>query len=198
MTQTATYTVDAFLDDVKEIFASSKDALVQAQTVADCLKKLLAVPGWLEERIDLPEEGGFGRYDLHYNESVGHPNPGYYFMCTVQKPGQDNLPHDHGAAWVVYGVYEGAIEQNKWRWAYPGEGVDSPQIVPAGSFVQRDGAVAMFMPGEIHHTVNVTGGRALVVRFESQKLDQVTRYQFNPKDNSEEAGMSRYQLMIPG
>ncbi|MFQ6030499.1 MAG: hypothetical protein ACE5Q6_23740 [Dehalococcoidia bacterium] len=184
MTQTATYTMEAFIADVKEIFASSKDALVQAQAVAEHMKALLAVPGWLEEKLDLPEEGGYGRYDLHLDESAGHPEPGFWLMATVQKPGQDNLPHDHGAAWVVYGVYEGAIKQTKWRWFYPGEGVESPRIKETGHFVQRDGKVAFFLPGEIHHTENVAGGRSLVVRLESQKLDQVTRYQYNPETNT--------------
>ena len=39
-------------------------------------------------------------------------------MCGIQRPVQDNLPHDHGTTWVVYGVYQGAIEQTKWRWYY--------------------------------------------------------------------------------
>ncbi len=105
-------------------------------------------------------------------------------MCTVQKPGQDNLPHDHGAAWVVYGVYDGAIKQTKWRWFYKGEGVDTPRIKETGDFVQKNGKVAFFLPGEIHHTENVTGGRALVVRLESQKLTEVTRYQYDPDANT--------------
>ncbi len=184
MTQTAIYTMEAFVADVKDIFASSKDPLVQAQKVADHLKDLLAVPGWLEEKLELPEEGGFGRVDLHLDEETGHPGSGFLLMCSVQKPGQDNLPHDHGAAWVVYGVYQGAIKQTKWRWYYPGEGVDSPRIQETGHFVQEDGSVAFFLPGEIHHTENVSGGRSLVVRLESQKLDQVIRYQYNPEDNS--------------
>ncbi len=65
--QTATYTIEVFLDDVREVCASSKDALVLAQGVAQHMKKLLATPAWLEEKLDLPEEGGFGRYDLHYD-----------------------------------------------------------------------------------------------------------------------------------
>ena len=184
MTQIATYTMEAFLADVREIFASTKDALVQAQAVAGHLQELLEVPGWLEEKLNLPEEGGYGRYDLHLDEELGHPNPGFYLMASVQKPDQDNLPHDHGAAWVVYGVYQGSIKQTKWRWFYPGEGVAHPQIKETGHFVQNEGAVAFFLPGEIHHTVNVAGVRSVVVRLESQKLDRVTRYQYNPKDNS--------------
>ena len=105
-------------------------------------------------------------------------------MASVQKPDQDNLPHDHGAAWVVYGVYDGAIEQRKWRWFYPGEGVDTPQIKETGDFVQENGTVAFFMPGEIHTTKNISGKRSLVVRLESQKLDRVTRYQYDPKKNT--------------
>jgi hypothetical protein len=105
-------------------------------------------------------------------------------MASVQEPEQDNLPHDHGAAWVVYGVYDGEIKQTKFRWFYPGEGVDSVQIKETGDFVQRDGKVAFFLPGEIHNTLNVSGGRALVVRLESQKLDRVVRYQYNPDEGT--------------
>ena len=184
MTQTATYTLEAFVDDLKEIFASSQDLLVQAQAAAQRLKELLAVPGWLEKKLNLPEEGGFGRYDLHLDEEIGFPASGFYLMCTVQKPDQTQLPHDHGVAWVAYGVYSGSIKQTKFRWAFPGEGVDSPQIKETGNFTQEDGTVAFFLPGEIHQTLNVTGGRALVVRLESQKLDTLTRYQYDPKDNS--------------
>ena len=186
MTQTTAYSMDAFIDDVKDIFANTSDPKAQAEAVADHLKDLLAVPGWLEERLDLPEEGGYGRMDLHLEEDSGHPGPGWLLMCSVQRPGQDNLPHDHGAAWVVYGVYDGAIEQTKWRWFFPGEGVKEASIKETGRFTQRDGSVAYFLPGEIHNTRNVIGteGRSLVVRLESQKLDRITRYQYNPLDNS--------------
>ena len=51
MTQTATYTLVAFVDDVKQIFASSKDPLVQAQGVANQLKQLLAIPGCLTRYV---------------------------------------------------------------------------------------------------------------------------------------------------
>ena len=183
MAQTAVYTMEAFVADVKEIFASNKDPLVQAQAAAGRMKQLLAVPGWLEA-AGLPGQEGFGRYDLHLDEESGHPGNGFYLMYSVQIPGQDNLPHDHGAAWVVYGVYQGSIKQTKWRWFYPGEGVDQLQIKETGSFVQKDGAVAFFLPGEIHNTLNLEDGRSVVVRLESQKLDRITRYQYNPADNA--------------
>jgi len=179
--QTATYTMEAFIEDARTVFRTEQDPHIQAKTVSAFLKKLLAVPGWLEEKLDLEEEGGYGRFSLHLDEETGHPGNGWWLMASVQKPGQDNLPHDHGVTWVVYGVYSGAIRQRKWRWAFPGEGVEKAQIVESGQFTQKPGDVAYFMPGEIHDTLNVEEGRSLVVRLESQKLDRVTRFEYNPE-----------------
>ena len=182
--QTATYTMEAFVEDVRNVFRNETDPHVQAKTVSAFLKKLLAVPAWLDEKLNLPEEGGYGRVSLHLDEETGHPGNGWWLMASVQKPGQDNLPHDHGVTWVVYGIHKGSIRQRKWRWAFPGEGVDEAQIVESGQFVQRDGDVAYFLPGEIHDTLNVEEGRSVVVRLESQKLDRVTRFQYNPETGS--------------
>ncbi len=38
MTQAATYTMDSFIGDVREVFASTNDPLAQAQAVAGHLK----------------------------------------------------------------------------------------------------------------------------------------------------------------
>ena len=65
MTQAATYTMETFVEEVRQIFAATQDPRRQAQEVARHMKALVSVPGWLEERIDLPAEGGFGRHDLH-------------------------------------------------------------------------------------------------------------------------------------
>ena len=184
-TQVANYTLEAFVEDVNEVFRTIEDPHVQAKTVSEHLKNLLAMPDWLEEKLTLEEDGGFGRFSLHLDEEAGHPGNGWWLMASVQKPGQDNLPHDHGVTWVVYGVYKGEIQQRKWRWAFPGEGVDKAQIVEHGKFLQKDGAVAYFMPGEIHDTLNTKpDGRTIAVRLESQKLDRVTRFQYNPEDGS--------------
>ena len=176
--QTATYTMEAFVEDVRNIFRNEQDVHVQAKSVSDLLKKLLAVPGWLDDKIKIDE---VGRYSLHLDEETGHPGNGWWLMASVQKPGQDNLPHDHGVTWVVYGIYDGSIRQRKWRWAFPGEGVDHAQIVEHGQFTQHNGDVAYFLPGEIHDTLNVEDGLSVVVRLESQKLDRVTRFQYNPE-----------------
>ena len=107
-------------------------------------------------------------------------------MCGIQRPGQDNLPHDHGTTWVVYGIYQGAIEQTKWRWSYPESDRTSPEIKPLESWVQGPGDIAFFLPGEIHNTRCVADDRAVVVRLEGQKLAGMLRHRYDPKTNTAE------------
>ena len=47
--QMTTYTMEAFVDDVREVFKTERDPHKQAKAVAGYMKELLAVPGWLEE-----------------------------------------------------------------------------------------------------------------------------------------------------
>ena len=56
-TQVANYTMDAFVEDVNNIFRNEADPHEQAKKVSAHLKDLLAVPGWLEEKLELEEEG---------------------------------------------------------------------------------------------------------------------------------------------
>ena len=110
----------------------------------------------------------------------------FFFFLLIRRPPRSTLfPYTtlfRSVTWVVYGVYSGAIRQRKWRWAFPGEGVDHAQIRETGKFTQHPGDVAYFLPGEIHDTLNVQEeGRSLVVRLESQKLDRVTRFQYDPE-----------------
>ena len=185
--QTQAYTMEAFVEEVRQMFANTKDPKAQAQFVARKRQVLLKTPGWLEEKINLPSEGGYGRYDLHQDEEYGHPEGGFLLMCGVSEPGKPaGIPHDHGTTWVVYGVYKGAIEQTKWRWSYPESDRTSPEIKALESWVQKDGDIAFFLPGEIHNTHGVSDERTLVVRLEGQKLAGMLRHRYDPKTNTAE------------
>jgi hypothetical protein len=135
----------------------------------------LAVPGWLDEQLQT-RPAGYGRVAWHMDDAYGHPEPGFLAMCSAQRPGQPNAPHDHGASWVVYGVYQGAIAQTKWRWVEPEHDWTAPELKPTERVVQGEGQVAFCLPGEIHTTQNVHAGRSLVFRLEAQRLDRVMRH----------------------
>jgi hypothetical protein len=83
-------------------------------------------------------------------------------------------------------VYRGAIEQTKFRWVLPGGQWLSPELRESERFVQREGAVAFFLPGEIHKTATVSDGPAVVLRIEGQAMDRVTRHRYDPETNAVE------------
>ena len=185
MARTATYTLDQFMANIRDAFDSG-DPRAQAQAVAAHMRKILREPGWLDDKIEGAEPG---RVDLYLDPERGHPGPGFFLMCSIQDPGRDSnqgggRPHDHGASWVVYGVYRGAIEQTKYRWWYPEDDWANPQLKEIGRFVQEAGDVAFFLPGEIHKTVNAANERSIVVRVEGQKLEGVVRHRYDPETNA--------------
>jgi hypothetical protein len=184
----STYSVERFVTDVRQVFANVKDARAQAQGVAKHMKDLLAEPG-LAEEIQRRSGGKPGRVDLHIDEEYGHPAPGFCLMTSVPGPRVERAgaraPHDHGASFVVYGVYKGAIEQTKYKWTYTKDGDwTAPELQPSESFVQRPGDVAFFLPGEIHRTGNVGSEPPVVIRLEAQWLDRVLRHAYNAEKST--------------
>jgi hypothetical protein len=176
MSAVATYTLEEFVQDLQQSFASHEDLVGRANAVAEVLEHLLKVGGWVQDLLD---KGGYDALPgaVYTDSTYGHPAPGFHITCSAQTPGQEGSPHDHGAGWVVYGTYKGAIEQTRWGWDYS-EGLQFPQLVPHESFVQNDGQVAYFLPGEIHHTKNVGDG-TVVVRVESQKMSTLWRHRYD-------------------
>ena len=101
----------------------------------------------------------------------------------VDHPGR---AHDHGASYVVYGVYRGAIEQTKYTWTYPTDGDwTGPVLEPGDCFVQNAGNVAFFLPGEIHRTTAVGNEVPVVLRLEGQFLDRVVRHTYDLENDDE-------------
>lgn len=182
MSAVAVYTLDAFVNDLQQAFASHEDLVGRANSVAEVLEHLLRVGGWVQELLD---KGGYDALpgSTYTDPAYGHPSAGFHITCGAQKIGQANSPHDHGASWVVYGVYQGKIEQTRWSWDYS-NGLLRPRLVPKESFSQDPGQAAYFLPGEIHDTKNVADGRSVVVRVEAQKISTVWRHRYDKQANT--------------
>jgi len=187
MSTVGVYTLEEFVADLQKSFAANDDLVGRANAVSEVLQRLLRTGGWVQEMID---KGGYDSLPggVYTDEKYGHPGPGFHITAGTQKPGQHNTPHDHGAGWVVYGTYEGAIEQTRWGWDYS-DGVLKPKITPRTSFVQNPGEAAYFLPGEIHDTRNVAD-RSVVVRVESQKVATLWRHRYFPDRNTAKPFMS--------
>ena len=185
MSAVAVYTLDQFVADLQGAFASHPDLVGRANAVAEVVQQLLKVGGWVQELLD---KGGYDSLpgSTYADTTHGHPAAGFHITCGAQQRDQANAPHDHGATWVVYGTYEGAIEQTRWGWDYS-KGPLQPQLVAKESFVQKPGDVAYFLPGEIHDTRNVADGRSVVVRVEAQKVATVWRHRYLKDGNTARA-----------
>lgn len=178
--------IDDFVGAVQDVFSKTSDIRGQARQIAQHMKVLLSSPNLM---VEIEEKGGgrSGRIDLHVDQSCGHPGPGFCLMTSLTPKGKATggaRAHDHGAAFVVYGVYKGAIEQTKYTWLYPTSGDKAaPELRQGDKFVQQQGEIAFFLPGEIHKTSAVGEDPPVVLRLESQLLGRVTRHAYNLESN---------------
>lgn len=104
-----------------------------------------------------------------------HREPdGFMLLAHGERHGLYRPPHDHGRAWVVYGVQSGALEIGSYVKVVDPRG---ERLVRRETIVLRPGAARAYLPGDIHDTRCLTDD-ALVFRFTERDLrheDQVER-----------------------
>ncbi len=182
MTLSESYSLDQFTADIRQAFNRNTGVPARPNAVAALMQHLLASGGWIQDRLNTGGYDALGG-SIYSDAQVGDPLPGFHITCRAATPGFYRPLHDHGAGWVVYGVYEGAIEQVRYGWDYAA-GPLNPRLIPKGKFVQRAGEVAYFLPGEAHTTRNVAEGHTVVLRVESQKMAEVQRHRYDLDHNA--------------
>lgn len=104
-----------------------------------------------------------------------HREPNSFLLLSHTE--QRNLyrpPHDHGRAWVIYGVQSGELEIGTYARVPDPKG---ERLVRRDTTVLRPGGARAYLPGDIHDTLCLTDS-ALVFRFTERDLrheDQVER-----------------------
>ena len=122
---------------------------------------------------------------LHENQPASEelyrdPEHGFVLLAHTEQAGLYRPPHDHGRAWVIYGVQHGQSEMGTYaRIEDPHGGV---RLVKRNSTLVRAGQVQVYLPGDIHDTLCMTNS-ALLFRFterdlkvEDRQEHHVTRY----------------------
>ncbi len=104
-----------------------------------------------------------------------HREPdGFMLLAHGERRDLYRPPHDHGRAWVVYGVQSGELEIGSYVKVTDPRG---ERLVRRETIVLRPGAARAYLPGDIHDTRCLTDD-ALVFRFTERDLrheDQVER-----------------------
>jgi hypothetical protein len=105
---------------------------------------------------------------------------GFVLLAHTEHEGLYRRPHDHGRAWVVYGVEQGELEIGTYVDIPADDGVS--RLVRRDFTVLRAGEARAYLPGDIHDT-RCTSETALLFRFterdlrhEDQVEHRVTRY----------------------
>jgi hypothetical protein len=102
------------------------------------------------------------------------PSNGFMLLAHSEQQALYRPPHDHGRAWVVYGVQSGELEIGSYVKVPDPEG---HRLVRRDRIVLRPGEARVYLPGDIHDTYCLTEN-ALVFRFTERDLrreDQVER-----------------------
>lgn len=108
------------------------------------------------------------------------PNHGFVLLAHFEKPGLYRSPHDHGRSWVIYAVQSGESEMGTYA------RVDGPggrqRLVRRNTTLVRPGHAQVYLPGDVHDTLCVSGPM-LQFRFTERDLKhedtvakRITRY----------------------
>ena len=187
---TTTYTEEQFVEDVKQVFATSQDARDQAQAIADHMRRILAT-GWPMNSNKFSAEPG--TYPIYASDDLGHPNAGFRIFTYRSAPrsaDQVQSPHDHGACFVVYGVARGSNQQTVYAWTYDDDRTQPPTLQPVRSMLQEPGDVDYFLPGTIHSTEGSSTEETIYVRITSEDLEKVWRHRYNLATSASRAFLS--------
>jgi predicted metal-dependent enzyme (double-stranded beta helix superfamily) len=122
--------------------------------IAERLKSLLAVDGWLDPRHQLPGRDTYRQHLLHVS-----PSRRLSVVALVWLPGQRTPIHDH-VSWCVVGVYRGVEREVHYRLVDRG---GRRCLVPVAEIEARAGHVEALVPPEENiHSVAAAGGQKTI------------------------------------
>ena len=108
------------------------------------------------------------------------PVHGFVLQAHVERRGLYRPPHDHGRSWVIYAVNQGESEMGTY--ARIDDPIYKTRLVKRNATLVRPGCAQVYLPGDIHDTLCVTGP-ALLFRFTERDLKtddlvehNITRY----------------------
>ena len=178
MTQTAVYTEQQFIADIRDVFAKHRDSVQQAHTVAALMRRAFD-SGWPENS---PKFGdGEGTFEIYRDAEHGHPGKGFVVLAYRQPPQEMKrpAPHDHGVCWVAYGVKSGGNTQTRYAYRHAAGDSEPPTFEVVEVMEQGAGDVHYILPGEIHSVQGSTTDETIYCRVTSMDLETIQRHRYD-------------------
>lgn len=164
--------LETFVEEVTSVWGPLSSEVVEA--CRHQMEKLLKAPATEEWLAALLNDGSTSR------ELYRAPSNGFVLLAHMEPTGLFRPPHDHGRAWVIYGVVQGESEMGTYSRTVTPDG--RIKLVKRNTTLMRPGQVQVYLPGDIHDTRCISGP-ALLLRFTERDLRKedledhlVTRY----------------------
>ncbi len=172
----ATYSVAAYVEDLRRITASVSDEKAIFRQLAPLAQKLAATPGWITDKHRrCNAEQGFGFHTLH--EEDDHTNAVFLLSWL---PDRGTPAHDHGT-WAVVAGIEGAEKETMWTRTDDGATPGHADLEQGTEALVTAGKVSCLLSGDIHTVWNVSDDISLSLHTYGKHVNFTDRAQFDPE-----------------
>jgi predicted metal-dependent enzyme (double-stranded beta helix superfamily) len=153
-----------FIEQLRAIWAAKGDVKSRMEAARPVLEQLVKDEGLKAISATWPSTEG-GKNLLLYVD----PEHGFAVNAVVRVPGRRGRPHDHGEAWVLYGVLDGTESLERYDRLDDGSKPGYAEIKLTSVTTGSQGKVDLVPPHDIHAE---QGGdaRSVAIILRSQKL----------------------------
>ena len=153
-----------FIEELRQIWAAKADIKSRMEAARPLLEQLVKNDGLKAISATWPSTEG-GKNLLLYVD----PDHGFAINAVVRVPGRKGRPHDHGEAWVLYGVLDGTESLERYDRLDDGSKPGHAEIKLTSVTTGSQGKVDLVPPHDIHAE---QGGdaRSVAIIIRSQKL----------------------------
>lgn len=174
------YTLDAFVDDLRDISAGAADDREIVSKVRPLARRLALAKTWLKpEHYECNEEQGFGVHLLHEE-----PDHTLAVFAVSWLPGRGAPPHNHGTWAVVAGV-DGPEENSFWDRVDDGTREGHAEIAKRAEKLFSEGEVIAMQPDHIHSVMNHSDAVTVSLHTYGMHVNHTGRSQYDAEKNLE-------------
>jgi len=180
--------VQAFIDDLRAIWASEPDMGTRMERARPLMEKLVRNPELQARSAEWPSTEGRKNLLIYVDEE--HE---FAINAVVRVPGRKGSVHDHAHAWVLYGVLQGTESLERYERIDDRSREDFAQVRMTSVSVGTPGKVDLVPPFDIHAE---QGGptRSVAMILRSTKLGSITQRQYDPVTGAVRAGPGPTQI----
>jgi len=180
--------VQAFIDDLRAIWASEPDMGTRMERARPLMEKLVRNPELQARSAEWPSTEGRKNLLIYVDEE--HE---FAINAVVRVPGRKGSVHDHAHAWVLYGVLHGTESLERYERVDDRSREDFAQVRMTSVSVGTPGKVDLVPPFDIHAE---QGGptRSVAMILRSTKLGSITQRQYDPVTGAVRAGPGPTQI----